>query len=146
MKFIYIKLFRINDTPQRIALGLGLGVFSGIFPGTGPLAALFLALILRVNRASALLGSLLTNTWLSFVTFMLAAKCGSAILKVSWIDVKQGWDSFLKGFHWQDLFKLSVLKLIFPVAVGYFVVAICAGLLVYLVSLIIVIVLRRQDK
>jgi len=61
-QLLYLKLIKINDTPQKIAFGFGLGVFSGIFPGTGPLAALFLALILRANRASALLGSLLTNT------------------------------------------------------------------------------------
>lgn len=39
LKLIYIKLFRINDTPQKIAQGFGLGVFLGILPGTGPIAA-----------------------------------------------------------------------------------------------------------
>lgn len=42
---IYLKLFQINDTPQRIALGVGLGVFTGIIPGAGPIAALFLAML-----------------------------------------------------------------------------------------------------
>ena len=87
----YERLFKINDSPQKIALGLGLGVFAGILPGTGPLAALFLAFIFRANRASALLGSLATNTWISFVTFVLAIKIGSAILEVSWLDVQAGW-------------------------------------------------------
>ena len=69
LRLILAKLFNINDTPHKIALGLGLGVFAGILPGTGPIAAIFLALAFRANRASALLGSLLTNTWLSLVTF-----------------------------------------------------------------------------
>jgi uncharacterized protein (DUF2062 family) len=30
-KFLYLKLFRINDSPQRIALGFGAGAFMGIF-------------------------------------------------------------------------------------------------------------------
>jgi uncharacterized protein (DUF2062 family) len=101
-RLLYIKLFKINDSPQRIALGLGLGVFLGIIPGTGPLAALFLALLFRVNRASALLGSLLTNTWLSIVTFLLAIKVGSFIMRLNWQSV-----------------YADISKAILPLIVGY---------------------------
>jgi len=99
-KLIYLKLFRIDDTPQRIALGLGIGVLLGILPGSGPIAALFLAWVLRVNQASALLGSLFTNTWLSIVTFILSIKVGSIITKLNWQDVQRDWMLFLKNFHW----------------------------------------------
>lgn len=142
-RLIYRKLFSINDTPQRIALGLGMGVFLGIIPGTGPIAALFLAFILRVNRAAALLGSLLTNTWLSVVTFFLSIKAGSAIMKTGWQEAHQNWLLFLKEFHWLKLFKLSILKIILPVIIGYFTVAFCLGLAVYLITLII---LKRKEK
>ncbi len=134
---LYRKLVKINDTPQRIALGLGLGVTLGIIPGTGPLAALFLAFILKVNRASALLGSLLTNTWLSFVTFALAIKSGSLVLGLTLEEVYQDWNSFLIDFHWVELFKVSILKLILPVLLGYIIVAFCLGFAVYLITLII---------
>jgi len=80
-------------------------------PGTGPIAALFLAWILRVNRAAALLGGLLTNTWLSIAIFLLSIKAGSAIMGTNWQDVRQNWLLFLKDFHWLNLFKLSILKL-----------------------------------
>lgn len=122
-RLLYIKLFKINDSPQRIALGLGLGVFAGIVPGAGLLAALFLAFIFRVNRASALLGSLLTNTWLSFATFILAIKVGSAIMHLDWQVVRQGW-------------------ILFPVILGYFIVSFSLGILVYLVTLIILKICR----
>jgi len=141
---LYGKLFLINDTPQKIALGLGLGVFAGVLPGAGPMAALFLAFILRVNRASALIGCLLTNTWLSFVTFILAIKAGSVILGISWHDVHQDWNYFLREFNWLHLFKLSVLKVILPVIVGYLVIAFCLGFLAYLVTLIIIIKLKYK--
>lgn len=137
-KLIYVKLFRINDTPQKISLGLGLGVFLGIIPGTGPIASLFLALIFRVNRAAAVLGSLLTNTWLSIVTFILAIKLGATITKVNWQGVQNDWHLFLRDFSWASLFKLSVLKLIFPVIAGYFVIALFLGLVTYLIALIII--------
>ena len=135
---IYEKLFKINDTPQKIALGMGVGVFSGILPGTGPIAALFLAFILRVNRASALIGCMLTNTWLSFVTFILAIQAGSAILGIHWQDVRQGWNCFLSEFSWPLLFKWPVLEILLPVILGYLLIGLCLGFLAYLVTLIII--------
>lgn len=143
-KFIYLKLFRINDTPQKIALGLGLGVFLGIIPGSGPIAALFLAWALRLNRISALLGSLLTNTWLSIVTFLLATKIGSTIMKLNWQNTYYCWKSVLKNFHWKSLFKLSFLKVILPVIVGYFIVAFTIGFMVYLIMLMVILIYRRK--
>ncbi len=132
-KSLYTKLFRINDTPQRIALGFGLGVFLGNFPGTGPVAALFLAWVLRLNRASALLGALLTNTWISFITFILSIRIGSLIMRTGWQDILQSWLRFLKNFHWIDLLKLSALKIIFPVIVGYLIVSLFLGFIAYLI-------------
>lgn len=133
---LYTKLFKLNDSPQKIALGLGLGVFTGILPGAGVLASLFLAALLRANRASALLGCLLTNTWLSFVTLLLAIKLGSKLFGISWQQLYQHWVAFLKGFTWSGLFKLSILEIILPVIAGYFLLAFCFGLLVYLTALL----------
>ena len=135
--FLQQKLFNINDTPKRIALGAGLGVFTGILPGTGPIAALFLAMFFRVNRAAALLGSLLTNTWLSLVTFFLSIEIGSAIFRMKWRDVYNNWILFFKDFRWMRLFELSIFKIILPVIIGYFIVAFCLGFLVYLATLIV---------
>lgn len=146
LNLFYRKLFRINDTPHKIALGMGIGVFSGILPGTGPIAALFLALILRANRAAALLGSLLTNTWLSIVTFLLAIRAGSAIMRVDWQVIRDNWWVFLRDFHWGNLLKLSILKVILPVIVGYLAVAICLGLAIYLITLILVIQTKYAIK
>ncbi|MBI5144700.1 MAG: DUF2062 domain-containing protein, partial [Candidatus Omnitrophica bacterium] len=101
LKLIYVKLFKIHDAPQKIALGFGLGVFLGIFPGTGPIAALFLAWRLKINRASALLGSLLTNTWLSIVIFLLSIKFGLSITQFKWQKITH---------HW-----LESLRIIFPI-------------------------------
>jgi len=136
-RLIYLKLFQINDTPRRIALGVGLGVFTGIIPGAGPIAALFLAFIFRVNRASALLGSLITNTWLSLVTFFLSIKIGSAIFGMNWQAAYNNWILFFKDFRWIKLFKLSIFKIILPVMLGYFIVAFFLGFLVYLTTLIV---------
>lgn len=137
MKPILSEILKINDSKQRIALGFGLGVLSGIFPGTGPLVAVFLAVILRANYFSALLGSLLTNTWLSIVTFLLAIKVGAVIMMVNWHDAQKQWFIFLEHFQWSSLIKISALKLVVPVLIGYLVIAFLAGLLAYLLILII---------
>lgn len=135
--FLEEKLFKINDTPQKVALGFGLGVFAGILPGTGPLAALFLAFIFRANRASALASGLLTNTWLSLVTFLLAIKTGSAIFRVSWQGLQSDWALAVSHWRWQDLFTLPVLKIILPVFIGYCVISFVLGLISYAALLFI---------
>lgn len=146
LKLIYLKLFRIHDTPQKIALGVGIGVFLGIIPGTGPIAAVFTAFLLRVNRAAALLGSLLTNAWLSIVTFLLSIKIGSGIMRLNWQDVQGNWVQFLKGFKVITLFKLATLKIILPVIIGYLVIGFCLGLIAYLVTLSIIIQIKHENK
>jgi len=146
LKLIYLKLFRIHDTPQKIALGVGMGVFLGILPGTGPIAAIFMAFVLRVNRAAALLGSLATNTWLSIVTFFLSIKIGSSIIGVHWQDVHRNWLEFLKDFKFINLFKLTTLEIVLPVIVGYFVVSFCLGIIAYLITLNVITRIKHENK
>lgn len=136
--FIFAKFFRINDAPEKIALGVGLGVFSGLLPGTGPAAALFLAFIFKANRAAALLGSLLTNTWLSLVTFILAIKVGSGILKLHWQEVYLKAQGLILDFHWVKFFKLSLLDVLLPVVSGYMIIGLALGISSYFISLLII--------
>ena len=138
IKTIYDKLFKINDSPQKIALGLGLGVALGVVPGTGPVAALFLAVAFKINRAAALLGSLITNTWLSFATFLLALRIGSAIFKISTEALKSDWTGIFNNFQWENLFKVSFFRVILPIFSGYLIVSAVLGVTVYLVALIII--------
>lgn len=143
-KLVYLKLFRINDTPQKIAMGLGLGVFLGVMPGTGPLAALLFAFILNINRASALLGSILTNTWLSIPTFLLSIKIGAAILGLNYADIYKEWTALVSNFRLATLFKLSIYKVILPIMVGYLIVSLFIGILAYLAVLILIKVIRHK--
>lgn len=144
-RVIYQKLFLINDTPRRIALGLGLGVFSGILPGTGPLAALFLAFLFRANRAAALLGSVVTNTWLSLAALLLSVRIGSVLSGRDWHKVYQDGNSLIKDFHWESFFKASFLKIIWPVVLGYFVFSFILGLGTFLVSYLILKIARGRS-
>lgn len=146
LQTLYLKLFRINDSAQRIALGLGVGVFLGLLPLTGPLAALFLASLLRINRAGALIGSLLTNTWLSIATFFLSIRIGSSIMKVDYRQVYSQWDTYIAQGNWLDLFKISSLKLVFPVILGYIIVGIVLGFFAYILCFLAIKVLRDEKR
>jgi len=144
--FLFAKLFKINDSEHKIALGAGLGVFSGLIPGTGPVAALFLAFIFRANRAAALMGSILTNTWLSLVTFIFAIKVGSVIFSRHWQEVYQKAQGLVRDFHWGNFFKLSFLDVALPVIIGYLIIGLFLGLISYLAVLLIIRKTLRKSR
>jgi len=136
LRAIYLKLFRINDTPQKIAMGLGLGVFLGVLPGAGPIAAFTLSLIFRVNRASALLGSILTNTWLSIPVFLVSLRAGAAVMGLDYGDLRSEWTELLKDFHWKNALDAGIYTVVIPILAGYALVALSVGLAVYTASLL----------
>ena len=62
-RYIYLRLVRQNDAPDKVAKGVGLGVFIGIFPtfGVGTILAIFIASWAKWNRAAAVLGTFIMN-------------------------------------------------------------------------------------
>jgi uncharacterized protein (DUF2062 family) len=141
---IFFSLVKINDTTQRVALGFGLGVTLGIIPGTGPIAALVMAALLKLNRAAALAGSILTNTWMSLVTFLVAVKIGAAVFNIQWQEIKAQWFFLMEDFRWQDIFSLGFFKIIFPVLFGYAVVSLLCGIAAYAVLFVILKMFRHR--
>lgn len=115
------QLMGVNDTPHRKALGLAVGVFLGIFPGTGPVAALVVAFIFKINRAAVLLGALLTNTWISVVIGALAIKVGLFFLKIDGRNVQEVLDFIWDDFHWKKLFDGQILNILNPFLLGFLV-------------------------
>ncbi len=134
---IYEKIFKINDSPQKIALGLGVGVFLGVLPGTGPIAAVIFASILRINKASALLGSLLVNTWINIVTFVFAIQIGSVIIGANWQQIYNESLVIFSNFKYSSLLKLPILKLILPILIGYLIIAFFIGFFAYISAYLI---------
>jgi uncharacterized protein len=82
MRHQYLKLVRINDSAEKIAGGLALGVVLGILPtfGLGIIIAIFLAAPLKLNRASAVIGTLIMNPWTAPFVWALSYLAGSLIL------------------------------------------------------------------
>ncbi len=141
-KTIYFKLVRINDSPQRIAIGLGLGVFTGILPFAGPIAALVLASLFKVNRASALIGSLITNTWLSVVALVLSIKIGSGLVGLDWHDVYGEWQLFMNTLQWRHFFLQY--KIVLAIIAGYLAIAAVIGVIAYIAGLLVMKYIKRR--
>jgi uncharacterized protein (DUF2062 family) len=136
---VYLEIFRINDSPSKIALGFGLGAFTGVMPGIGPVIAVLLAVLFRVNRASALLGSILFNTWVSVIALVLAVRTGAAVMGLNYHDVYTAWSGIFKAFTWEKLFTASVHDVLVPIGVGYVIISLlfagAAAVVVYAIAL-----------
>ena len=129
LRSVYLKLFKIDDSPQKVALGFGLGVFLGIFPGTGPFASLILAFLLRINRAAAVIGCLITNAWISVLAFVLAIQAGAMIF----------------GLDWKTM-KSTPLKFVLPISAGYVLIGLIFGSISYLATLVIIKSVKRRKN
>jgi len=81
-RFIYLKIVRANDSPPKVAAGVAVGVFLGIFPtfGLGLVFAYILAVIFRINKAAALAGSLIMNPLTTPFFWALSAVTGGALI------------------------------------------------------------------
>ena len=137
LKLIYIKLLRLDDSPHKIAVGFGLGVFAGVMPFAGPLVAVFLAIIFKANKVSAFLGGLLTNTWITVVAFLFSIKIGAIIFGVNGDIIRVRWMALLKDFHMSTLFKLSAFEIILPVFTGYLVISLFSACIAYIAIIVV---------
>lgn len=146
LKDIYHKLIGIEDTPHRKAGGLGLGVFLGVLPGVGPIAALIGATLLRLNKAAALIGSVATNTWLSVVTLALAIKVGFWLIGGQDDPRRETIESLMKDFNWRKLWDRDTLEAMYPLFLGYLIVSLCLGLCVYGITYFILLRRERMRK
>ncbi len=136
-RYLYRKFILLNDSPQRIAVGFGLGVFLGMLPGTGPIASVVMAAVLRVNKAAALAGSLLTNTWLSLVSLLFSVKIGAWIFGLSYQELFNQWQEFIRHPQWNP-------GLILPVFVGYLAISLALGIAAF--CLILTLLKFRQGR
>lgn len=117
LKLQYYKLVRINDTPAKVALGMGVGVFLGIFPtfGLGAVLAFLLAWIFRFNKASAVVGSAIMNPLTTPFFWSLSCILGALLVGGDWrvilSEVKSasntiGWSNIWQAQAWAYLGRL----------------------------------------
>ena len=138
------KLLGIDDTPNRIALGFGLGLFLGVFPGTGAIAAVVCATFLRINKPASLAGALLVNTWINIVAFPIAVIIGAFCFGINVEVLKNQWTTLIAHFSWSQLLTGIVLKSVVAVVVGYVAIGAVMAFVGYVI--VFYVVRRIQSK
>jgi len=127
------KLLGIHDSEHRIALGAALGLLLGVLPGTGPIAAVAGAFLLRANKAAALAGSLLVNTWINFVTFPLAAAIGAFLWNLDLASFSGNWAELGRSFTWRAFVDVALHDAAIALFTGYLLIGLLMAAVGYVI-------------
>lgn len=143
---LYDELTAVNETPHRVALSFALGVFLGILPFTGILAAISLAWFFRLNKAAAILGSAITNTWLGLLVLGAAIKLGAMITGAKFDLIKGQVDALFRNFSFDALFHSDILSLFICISFGYLIIGLGFALLGYILAILVLHWQRKNIK
>lgn len=140
---LYAELTTVQESSHRVALSFSIGIFLGILPFTGILAAIFIAIYFKLNKAAAILGSAITNTWLGIIVLGLAVQLGASISGANWQVLQGQVDNVLKNFSWKTLQQVDILPLLGSVAIGYMLISLGFAIIGYGVARIVLYWQRR---
>lgn len=135
------RALRSNDSPKKVALGMGIGVLMAFSPfaGTQTISALGLSFILRANKLSALAGTLFANPFTMPIFYFFELKLGKTILGRS-LDLPASVVNDIDG-----LLSLGT-EVILCLVVGFLIVGTAAALIAYLVTLRSAFAFQRARK
>jgi uncharacterized protein (DUF2062 family) len=139
------KLLGIHDSAHRIALGAGLGLFLGVLPGTGPIAAVVGAFLLRANKVAALAGALLVNTWINVVTFPLALALGSFLFGIEPKALAKDWLALTRHFTWHGFVEIGLRDTAVALFLGYTLIGLLLGAFGYAICYLVVVRARKSS-
>ncbi len=146
LKYRYIKLVRINDSPEKIAGGIALGVVLGILPtfGLGIVIAIFTAGLFRVNRVSAVIGTFIMNPWTATFFWAMSYVVGSLAIGQNLSETM----NLVKAIRTHsDLWEnILAQRLLLPYIIGNIMVTAGGAAVSYLSCLYIVRAYRRAKK
>jgi hypothetical protein len=134
LKRAFQAVFHVQDTPHRIALAFGTGVFIAFCPllGIHTGLALGLAFLFRFSRVAILTGAWINNPWTVAPMYMAGTALGCAMLGVS----PESLESIDWGLHGHAFYAAlweGLRPLVLPFVVGNTVLGLVAGALSYLV-------------
>jgi uncharacterized protein (DUF2062 family) len=121
-------LLRVEDTPDRVALAFGIGLFIAFFPllGIHTLLALALAVLLRLNRVAILAGAWTNNPWTLAPMFAAGTLLGCLLLGVSPASLSEvDWSLHGRAFY-ESLFS-GFRPLLLPFVLGNLALGVVAG-------------------
>jgi len=128
------QLLKLDDTPHRIALAFGIGVWLAFFPilGIHTILGLLIAFLFRLNRPAILMGVYVSNPWTLAPLYMAGTVVGCEILGVSRAELTSiDWSLHGRAFY-RALFE-NLRPFVWPFVVGNTVLGVAGGLIGYIV-------------
>jgi len=127
-------LLQVEDTPHRIALAFGIGVWLAFFPilGIHTVLALLIAYLFRLNRAAMLVGVYVSNPWTLAPLYMAGTVLGCEIFGVS----SEGLSVIDWSLHGRAFYRALFAGLepyVWPFVVGNTLLGVLAGIVGYAV-------------
>jgi len=148
---LFLRLLRLKASPSAIASGLSVGVAISFTPllGAHMILALGLSWILRANKVSALIGTLIGTPWT--LPFMLFLSYKIGILSTHFFHKffpTIPLPSFLIDtpiFNFKDIYAHPT-NFFIPTLLGSLPLGICIGLFVYATALILIKFFRKHQR
>ena len=125
-------ILHIQDTPHRIALAFGLGVFIAFSPllGIHTGMALAVAFLFRLSRVAILAGAWTNNPWTLAPMYMAGTALGCGLFGVS-PESLESIDWSLHGRAFYEALWEGLRPLVVPFVVGNTVLGLVAGVVAY---------------
>ena len=125
-------LLHVEDTPHRIALAFGIGVWIAFSPllGVHTLLALAIAFSFRLSRVAILLGAYINNPWTLAPLYLAGTVVGCALMGVS-TDGLAAVDWSLEGTQFYAGLLASLRPYLWPFLLGNTVLGVTGGVVGY---------------
>jgi len=144
LRALFRTVLHLEDTPSRVALAFGIGVFIAFFPilGIHTAIALLVAYSFRLSRIALLAGCWINNPWTIAPMLTGGTLVGCALLGMPSAGLSAiGWDLHGQAFY-SSLWK-GLRPYVVPFVVGNLLMGTLCGALAYL-ALRLVLERRRQ--
>jgi hypothetical protein len=118
-------LMSINESPKKLALSFGIGVFIAISPlwGLHTFIGLGLALLFDLNKLVLMIGIYVTNPWTVIPIYTFTTWCGIKIMGKNITAISIDW----KNITFSSFFEAINIYL-WPFVIGSTIIGIIAGL------------------
>lgn len=125
-------LLHVEDTPHRIALAFGIGVWVAFCPllGAHTLMALGIAFAFRLSRVAILLGAYINNPWTLAPLYLAGTVVGCVLLGVS-TEGLAAVDWGKEGTEFYAHLLASLRPYLWPFLLGNTVLGVAGGFLGY---------------
>ncbi len=146
-KVLVLDLLGREESPERVAAAIALGIGIGFSPFIGfhIWLALGLAFILRLNKIDAALGQFVGNPWTLPAVYALGYRLGRALLHYDRRSVPRlAWDRLLHSDFWKAFRGPAFAPRLLSFLVGTMVLATVIGVAAYFLFLAILKLYHRR--